>query len=161
MKTISILITAILFVVGSLFGQKSIPDATVYALDGEKIQLKEYFADGSPKLVSLWATWCGPCKMELKALKDSYPKWKEKYGMEIVTVSVDVPQMIGRAQKMFEANGWDYTFLHDKDQQLMNMLNIRGIPYSMLVDGNGEVVSVQMGYSPGYEKQIEQKLKTL
>ena len=161
MHRITLIGTILLFVAGMALGQSTMPDATVYNLEGSEIQLKDYFADGSPKLVSLWATWCGPCRMELKALKDSYPKWKEKYDMEIVTISLDTPKMLGRAQKMFEDNGWDYTFLHDKDQELMRKLKITGIPYSLLIDGNGDVISVQKGYSPGYEKQIEQKLKTL
>jgi len=161
MNNAILLIISFLLISSLAVSQKSIPDATVVDVDGSEVNLKEYFSDGSPKLVSLWATWCGPCKMELKALETAYPRWKEKYGMEIVTISVDVPQMLGRAKKMFEANGWEYTFLHDNNQQLMNMLQIRGIPYSMLVDGNGDVVSVQMGYSHGYEKQIEKKLKSL
>ncbi|MFT4567603.1 MAG: cytochrome c biogenesis protein CcmG/thiol:disulfide interchange protein DsbE [Saprospiraceae bacterium] len=152
----------LLFISSSLInGQKIFPDAAVVDKDGNSFELKSHLKNGKPKLISLWATWCGPCRMELNSLKGPYPGWKEKYDLEILTISVDVPQMIGRAKKMFESNGWDYTFLHDKDQELMNKLNLSGIPYSMLLDGQGNIVSVQMGYSPSYEKMIEQKLKAL
>ena len=43
----------------------------------------------------------------------------------------------------------------------MAELGIRGIPYSMLVDGNGNVASVQMGFFPGYEKELDRKIKNL
>ena len=99
--------------------------------------------------------------MELNALKKVYPEWKEIYGVEIIAVTVDYPSMVSRAKKMFSKNGWDYTFFHDKNQELMNLLGIQGIPYSMLIDGSGKIQAVQMGYFPGYEKKLEKKLKTL
>lgn len=162
MKTSRILLLSCLMLFALLgYSQKAFPDASVVDKDGNSFELQAHLKNGKPKLISLWATWCGPCRMELNALKKPYPGWKDKYDLEILTVSVDVPQMVGRAKKMFDSNKWEYTFLHDKDQELMSKLNLNGIPYSMLLDGQGNIVSVQMGYSPGYEKQIEQKLKTL
>ncbi len=157
-----IFLISLLFISATFISaQKSFPDAAVVDKDGNSFELQAHLKNGKPKLISLWATWCGPCRMELNALKKPYPGWQAKYDLEILTVSVDVPQMVGRAKKMFESNEWDYTFLHDKDQELMSKLNLSGIPYSMLLDGQGNIVSVQMGYSPGYEKLIEQKLKML
>ena len=99
--------------------------------------------------------------MELNALKKVYPKWQEKYDLEIIAISVDIPPMINRAKKMFDQNGWEYTFLHDSDQELMAMLGIQGIPYSMLLDDKGVIQSVQVGYYPGYERELERKIKKL
>jgi len=163
MKTITSIVVAFLMlsITSVIIGQESFPEASLVDQSGNVFELKSHLKNGKPKLISLWATWCGPCRMELNALKKPYPKWKEKYDLEIMTVSVDVPQMVERAKKMFASNEWDYTFLHDKDQALMSKLNLNGIPYSMLLDGEGNIVSVQMGYSPGYEKMIEQKLKAL
>ena len=83
------------------------------------------------------------------------------YEVEIVAISVDMPQMVNRARAMFEKNGWDYTFLHDSNQELMEKLGIQNIPYSILIDGNGKIQSVQMGYYPDYEKHLEKKIKQL
>lgn len=157
-----LLITFLFFISSTIvWGQKTLPDVALVDKDGKTFELQSHLKNGKPKLISLWATWCGPCRMELNALKEPYPKWKEKYGLEILTVSVDVPQMVGRAKKMFESNDWEYTFLHDKDEELMTKLELNGIPYSMLLDGQGNIISVQMGYSTSYEKKIEQKLKSL
>ncbi len=159
----SVIFTMLAFLIigTSTSAQKQLPAATVVDKDGKEINLKSYVTDGNPKIVSLWATWCGPCRMELNALKKAYPRWQEKYGLEIVTVSVDIPNMVNRAKKMFEQNGWEYTFLHDNKQELMAKMGLRGIPYSMLIDGEGNVKSVQMGFSAGYEDQIEEKLKSM
>ncbi len=141
--------------------QDVLPQSVVVDAQNQEVDLRAYTSQGNPKLISLWATWCGPCRMEMNALKEVYPGWKKKYNLEIVTISVDIPQMVSRAKKMFESNGWEYTFMHDKNQELMTKLNLHGIPYSMLIDGTGKILSVQMGYSPGYEKSIEKQLKGL
>ncbi len=153
----------LIFLLGTtiLSAQESFPEATVMNEKGESVALHEYVKSGSPKIISLWATWCGPCRMELNGLKNVADDWKEKYDLEIVTVSVDVPAMVNRARKMAETNGWDYTFMHDADQNLMANLNLRSIPHSWLVDGNGNILSVMIGYSSNYEKQLERKLKSL
>lgn len=150
-----------LLTVSFLSAQESFPEATVMNEKGERVQLHEYVKSGSPKIISLWATWCGPCRMELNGLKNVADDWKEKYDLEIVTVSVDVPAMVNRARKMAEVNGWDYTFMHDADQKLLSDLNLNSIPHSWLVDGDGKILSVMVGYSSNYEKQLERKLKSL
>lgn len=155
--------TLLLFLLSTsfIFAQESFPKATVMNEKGESVALHEYVKSGTPKIISLWATWCGPCRMELNGLKNVADEWKEKYDLEIVTVSVDVPTMINRARKMAETNGWDYTFMHDADQKLLANLNLNSIPHSWLVDGDGKILSVMIGYSSNYEKQIERKLKSL
>ena len=84
----------------NLAAQKKAPQSVVSDRDGNTVDLSTYLADGKPKIVSLWATWCGPCRMELNALKASYPKWQAEHGVEIVAISVDRGRMVERAKKM-------------------------------------------------------------
>ena len=146
----------------SLFGQiKEVPKANLNTKDGEAVEIQEYTQNGKPKLISLWATWCGPCRMELSALDKVYDDWNEKYDLEIVAASVDIPPMLKNAKAMFDKNGWEFTFLHDNKKELIDALGIRGIPYSILVDGSGKVKSVQQGYFRGYEEQLEKKIAAM
>ena len=142
-------------------GQTTLPNPMVNDVNGKAVSIAEYVKDGSPKIISLWATWCGPCRMELNALQKVYPKWKENYDIEIIAITVDVGPMLARAKGMFEKNSWDYTFMHDNNQELMGALGIKGIPYSILIDGKGNIKSIQTGYYPGYEKELEAKIKAL
>ena len=154
--------TLILFVSVSLLGQiNEIPKANLKTKAGKSLEIQEYTQNGNPKLISLWATWCGPCRMELAALDKVYDEWKEKYDLEIVAASVDIPPMLNNAKAMFDKNGWEFTFLHDSNQELMGALGIRGIPYSILVDGKGKVKSVQQGYFRGYEQELEKKIAAM
>ena len=146
----------------TLLGQiKEVPKANLNTKEGKTVEIQKYSKNGNPKLISLWATWCGPCRMELAALDKVYDDWKEKYNLEIVAASVDIPPMLKNAKAMFDKNGWEFTFLHDNNQELLGALGIRGIPYSILVDGEGKVKSVQQGYFRGYEQELEKKIAAM
>ena len=97
----------------------------------------------------------------LRPSKKIYPDWKDKYGVEIVAINVDSERMLKRAKALYDSNGWDYTFLHADQKQLIDALGITSIPYSILVDGDGNIRSTQNGYHPGYEKELEAKLRKL
>lgn len=59
-------------------------------IDGNNISLKEVVENSKNKfvLVDFWATWCGPCRMYLPMLKDTYEEYHEK-GLEVYSVSCD------------------------------------------------------------------------
>lgn len=138
---------------------KKIPSIVVQGTDGQEINIQEYTQGGKFYLVSLWATWCGPCKMELKALNQVAANWKQKYDLEIVAISLDKERALPKAKKLFSDNEWPYTFLWDDGAKLAGALGLRGIPYSMLIDPNGNIISSSEGYAPGYEDNIETKIK--
>ncbi len=141
--------------------QQSLPSYLVKDLDAQELNIKEYAQDGTPKIISLWATWCAPCRTELKALHEIYPEWQDKYGVEIVAITIDSERMLKRAKAIYDTNGWDYTLLHADQKKFMAALGVDNIPYSILVDGAGNIQSTQNGYYPGYEKELEAKLRKL
>lgn len=136
-----------------------IPSIIVQDVDGKEINIQEYTSGGKFYLVSMWATWCGPCKKELTALNAVAEEWKEKYDLEIIAISLDEPRTLGRAKKMFADKGWPYTFLWDDGGKLAGKLGLESIPYSMLIDNKGNIISEAVGYAPGYEKRIENKIQ--
>jgi len=157
---IKTVVLSFLFAFSGIFF-KTLPSVEVSTFEGEAVDIKEYTTNGKIQLVSLWATWCGPCIMELNALDKVYDDWKEKYDVEIVAITMDNSRMVKRAQSMAEKKGWEYTFFSDADGVLGGKLGLRGIPYSMLVDGDGNIVSVSEGYYSGYELEMEKKIKKL
>lgn len=160
-KTLFSLIGFVFYMGFTISAQDLLPDAQVMNDKGQSINISSYVKSGGPKVVNLWATWCGPCRMKLNDLKKVSKKWNDQYDVEIVAVSVDIPQMIGRARKLFETSGWDYTFFHDSKEEMMTKLGVQNIPYSMLIDKNGKIVSVHNSYSPNYTQQLEKEILAL
>lgn len=89
---------------------------------------------GKTHLVVFWATWCGPCKMEideLKALRKQFPK-----NFEVVGLSVD--ESVGEVPRTITETGIDYPIAVGATP-LFDSLHFDGIPKSYLVDKEGIV----------------------
>ena len=63
-------------------------DFTGETLDGEAVRTAELRADTRYLLVEFWASWCGPCRMEIPHMKQAYARFRHK-GFEIVSFTVD------------------------------------------------------------------------
>jgi cytochrome c biogenesis protein CcmG, thiol:disulfide interchange protein DsbE len=140
---------------------KSLPAVEVKDLDGQTVKIEELQKDGKVRLYSFWATWCSPCKKELDAISDYYEEWQKKYNFELVAVSIDDPRTLAKVKTTVAEKEWPYRVLHDPTQDLMKAAGINAVPYTILVDGKGNVVFEHNGYVPGDELEIEKYLKEL
>jgi thiol-disulfide isomerase/thioredoxin len=156
MRTPTLLALLLFFI--PVFGQKSMPDVTIKSLDGQSVSVKK-ITENKLTLINFWATWCGPCKIELDHLKDIYPSWQEKYGLQLVAITIDNPRQLSKVAPMIKSKGWPYLFYEDSAGNLKNKLSFQTIPQSYLVNREGKVVWSHMGYVPGVEKEIEKEIQ--
>jgi cytochrome c biogenesis protein CcmG, thiol:disulfide interchange protein DsbE len=140
---------------------KALPSVEVKDLEGKTIQLNSLQADGKIRLYSFWATWCSPCKKELDAISDYYSEWQEKYNFELVAVSIDDTRTQAKVKPTVAEKEWAYRILLDPTQALMKAAGINAVPYTILVDGKGNIIYEHNGYVPGDELEIENHLKEL
>lgn len=116
---------------GGMVG-KAAPAWNFSTVNGTAIASKDF--EGKAHLVVFWATWCGPCRMEideLKAVRKQFPK-----DFEVVGLSVD--ESIGTVPNMIQEAGIDYPVAVGATP-LFDSLGFDGIPKSYLVDKNGTV----------------------
>lgn len=142
-------------------GQSKLPDVAVKTLDGQSVNIKNYESNGKITVMSFWATWCSPCKRELDAIAEVYEDWQEDYDMELVAVTIDNARALPKVLPMVETKGWEYDVLSDAKEDLKRALNIQTVPFTLLLDQNGEIVYKHSGYSPGDEYELEDKIKAL
>ena len=144
----------------SFIGVKDqLPSVELLDLKGDKINIQNYTSQGKLSLVSMWATWCGPCRKELNAYKDVHMQWSKKYNVEIIAISTDSPKARNRMKSMIATQGWNYTMLQDHTGALSTEMNVRSIPMSYLVNGAGEIVYEHLGYYDGYLEDLEEEIK--
>lgn len=112
-------------------------------------------------LLAFWATWCDPCKAELRELAAIYDRYREK--VEFVAVSTDTEESMDKVRTFVIENNLPFPVLVDPTKARTASLIPGGdtVPYSILVDRNGTVVSRHTGYEPGDEERIVRELDAL
>lgn len=111
---------------------KTAPEFTLNDLKGNKHSLSNY--RGKNVMLVLWATWCGPCKLEMPHLKKLRRKYEENQ-LAILAVSNENKMLLQRFAKQ---NNINYTVLHQTGN-MPRAYNVRGIPSSFFINGNGKI----------------------
>ncbi len=136
--------------VASVASADKLPESAVLmTLDGKEMPASKLTNGGKPMLISLWATWCGPCVNELSAIAPELEKWQKETGVKLVAVNVEGPDALPKIKAMAESRGWKgFDFMFEKDRSLSKAFEVRGIPFMIYVDGNGEVLGTTVGFDP-------------
>ncbi len=158
----SILLLHLVVLTFSLQAQnRSLPNVNIKTLEGESVSVPTLGESGKITVLSFWATWCTPCKKELDAIADVYPEWQEKYGVELVAITVDDARTLPKVKPMVSEKGWEFTILSDVNKDMMNALNFQNVPFTFLVDQTGNIVYQHSGYIPGDEVGLEEEIAKL
>ena len=124
---------------------KPAPEIIVTGVDGKEIKLSDL--KGKVVLIDMWASWCGPCRRENPNVVKAYNKYN-KDGFEVFSVSFDKPGMKARWLQAIEQDGlvWPYhgSELKGFNNQAARDYSVRGIPFTCLVDAEGNVVKTNL-----------------
>ena len=152
-------IVALLVTVVASAQNASITSLALEELDGTTTTLSEYLRNG-PVYVNFWALWCEPCKQELRALK-SFAKEHADDPFTILAVNQDSPRSLAKVKAYAKSQGYPFPVILDPNTQIFQALNGQNLPFSVLIDKTGKVVSTRTGYLPGDEKEIEKDILKL
>ncbi len=134
------------------------PDMAVPDLRGNKVDVKALSSEGEPVVLAFWATWCGPCLLELNAINDKMDDWSGEANFKFYAVSVDDSKTVSRVQPKVNGSGWEFDILLDTNNELKRQLNFSTPPYTVIVK-DGMVVYKHVGYQPGAEDLLFEKIK--
>lgn len=114
-----------------------LPDAQLELLSGGSYDLQQ---TGEPRALNLWATWCAPCRAELPAFDDVASRVN---GVDIV--GINVGDAGPDAAELVDELGLSFTQVLDPNASVQQALRITGMPSTIFVDSNGEIVQVHAG----------------
>lgn len=140
--------------------QSKLPNVTLKDINGKSVNVSKYNNSDKPVIVSFWATWCGPCIKELKAIKEVYSKWQSELGVELVAVSIDDAKTKSRVKPQVSGSDWKYTILLDENHELKRAMNVVNVPYTVILY-KGKIMFKHSNYTPGIESKIYEELKSL
>ncbi|MEZ4467761.1 MAG: TlpA disulfide reductase family protein [bacterium] len=104
-------------------------------MDGNPAELKQFI--GKPLLLSLWASWCAPCKQELPILEELHQVWGPR-GLQVVGLSIEADRAVVR--RAATAFGLTFPVLHDAEQVVEFTFLTTQIPATRLYDRAGRLV---------------------
>ena len=155
------LISALLCVpltVQAVSHQDVAPDFTLKSLQGSNLRLDEY--KGQVVLINFWATWCGPCRQELPLLDRIHQRYQDA-GFAVLGINVEGASKADEAQAMVNKAGVTFPVLVDEGQQVSELYALEAMPTSVVVDRDGVVRYVHLGYKPGDEAKYLEVVKQL
>ncbi len=129
---------------------------TLKDLHGKDTSLASY--KGKVLLVDFWATWCGPCKLEVPGFVELYDKYHAR-GFEMVgLLTLDE---IGNAPSFVEKFKMNYPVLDANDHPDLDEAYgpMWGLPTSFLISKDGLICRTHVGFSP--KEQFEKEIKAL
>ena len=132
------------------------PDIAFEDPQGQPVRLSSF--RGRPLLVNLWATWCGPCVVEMPSLDALAGRQTEGAGLRILAISQD---MEGRQKvtDFFAARSFRHLQPYlDKDMGVMTALRLETLPTTILYDSQGREVWRMIGMADWQSERIARLL---
>jgi peroxiredoxin len=132
------------------------PDFTLQTAAGSNLRLTEQ--RGQVVMLNFWATWCGPCKQEMPHLNKLYEKYHAS-GFVLLGMNIDDDPRtaIATAAKL----GVHFPVLLDTDKKVSRLYDLSEMPSTVLIDRDGRVRFIHLGYHDGYEDAYDQQIRAL
>ena len=130
------------------------PDFELTTLDGQKLRLSDL--RGKAVLLNFWATWCGPCKIEIPWLEDLQKQYAPQ-GLQIVGISMDDDPPAKVAQ-FAKDQGINYTVVMGNDKVADLYGGVDGLPETFYIGRDGKIVTRVLGLVG--HKEIEENIQS-
>jgi thiol-disulfide isomerase/thioredoxin len=131
-----------------------LPDATMRGLNGPSKHLAAF--RGTPLIINVWASWCGPCRAEMASLERL--AWRDtSAGFNVIGISTDDDPELARAA--LESSHATIPHFIDSKLELETLLGANRVPLTVLVGADGRVIrkvyGAQQWDGPGARKLID------
>ena len=137
-------------------GKQHLPNIKLKDLDKKRQDISQYYKDG-PLLLNFWNLACEPCKKEMKELDKLNIKYRDQ-GFDYVSINIDTPRSMSRVKSYIKSQNFSFTVLSDPKAELFRKMGGKVMPFVIIADSTGEIISRHVGYSPGDEKKLEEEI---
>lgn len=118
------------------------PNFALPDLNGNVVHLSDL--RGKYVLINFWATWCGPCRVEIPLLRDLYADLKSE-NFELLGIASESESVVREFTSDVAVN---YPILLDEDGQIASAYAVQVYPSILIIDPEGNISSITHGINP-------------
>ena len=118
------------------------PDFTVYDSEGNEVHLSDF--TGKPIVLNFWASWCGPCKMEMPDFDDAYAELGEDVHFLMVNMTSG-RETLESATSFIEEQGYSFPVYYDTDADAAMTYGVYSLPTTLFIDAEGYSIAQATG----------------
>jgi peroxiredoxin len=133
------------------------PDFVLKSVDSGNVRLSEYY--GEVILLNFWATWCGPCRIELPKLTELQKKY-QRAGFSVLAVNVDKENSANVSKFLSEVDV-NFPVLLDGKHKVVSNYDVKAMPGTVFIGRDGQIRYTHLGYQEGDEKKYAQIIESL
>lgn len=123
------------------------PDFTVYDADGNTVKLSSYF--GKPIILNFWASWCGPCKMEMPDFNEKSQELEGNVQFLMINMTDGARETVETASAFIEEQGYTFPVFFDTTSEAAYVYGAYSLPTTFFIDADGNAVAQATGAISG------------
>jgi thiol-disulfide isomerase/thioredoxin len=139
-----------------------IADTAVYMRDFTGKTLRDDWKNAKTRhvvVISFWATWCQPCKIEIPKLTQMAEKFKGKpIKFFLVNTMEKAEQNEDSVRQQYTQRGYTLPCLIDPGLRFAGLYTVRGLPMLIVIDKFGVVRKINRGFHENFDIELEQML---
>ena len=129
----------------------------IHDVEGNKISFDKF--RNEVLILNFWATWCGPCLVEMPSMASLFEVFQDK-GLHVIAISDEDEETI---RYFIDQNPYPFTFLIDRQGRLSERLGVWALPLTIILDRNGKLTyfhqGAQLWDTPDLKKRIGQLVR--
>ncbi len=123
--------------------KESAPDFTVYDKNNKEVNLSDF--RGKPTIVNFWASWCGPCKMEMPDFEEKYRALGNEINFLMVNMTDGSRETVKIASNFIKKEDYTFPVYFDTKSDAAIAYSVYSLPTTYFIDSDGYVVAQSTG----------------
>ena len=127
------------------------PDFTMTDKDGNEVKLSNF--SGKPIVLNFWASWCGPCQMEMPDFEEMYKTYGEEVQFVMVNMTDGSQETVESAAQFITEKGYTFPVYYDTKMEGAYYYRVYSLPTTYFIDAQGYVSASNKGMISGENLQ--------